>query len=157
MTTTNAGLVGEATDLIAAAKADLGIVGLLTITETDPLIKRAILTYCKANFGWNNPEAARLQESYEMLRNHLSMSADYAFFTVTFTVEDSATATAIRLADVTFNDETKTTNESGQAIFYCRQGNNYEYSITADGYESDTDNYLDVSASQTVEISLVSG
>lgn len=66
-------------DLIEEAKADMKLVGILEskIVDTDALIIRTVKTYCKANFGWNNPDAARLQESYEAIRNHLSMSIEY--------------------------------------------------------------------------------
>ena len=67
----------EITDLIEACKLDLGISGLDTIQDTDPLIKRAIMTYCKANFGYDNPDAERLNESYVMLKKHLAISSDY--------------------------------------------------------------------------------
>lgn len=69
----------EVQDLIDAAKADLQFSGVLgeKIVEEDALIKRAIITYCKAYFGWDNPEADRFQKSYESLRNHLSLSAEY--------------------------------------------------------------------------------
>lgn len=91
----------EIEDLIAAAKADLRIAGVnidKTVTETytpepteenpepepvdvevmDPLIKRAIILYGKANFGWNNSDAERFQGAYVMLKQHLSLSEDYA-------------------------------------------------------------------------------
>ncbi|MBQ5684709.1 MAG: phage gp6-like head-tail connector protein, partial [Clostridia bacterium] len=45
----------ELTDLIAAAFADLGIPDIKpeVLTDTpDPLILRAVLTYCKMNFGY---------------------------------------------------------------------------------------------------------
>lgn len=45
--------------------------------ELDPLVKRAITVYVKANFGWDNPEADRFQASFESLKNHLSLSAEY--------------------------------------------------------------------------------
>jgi uncharacterized phage protein (predicted DNA packaging) len=67
----------EIQDLIDAAKRDLEIVGVDIIDETDPLIRRAIITYCKANFGYDNPEAERFQQSYDMLKQHLSLSYDY--------------------------------------------------------------------------------
>jgi uncharacterized phage protein (predicted DNA packaging) len=72
-------LESEALDLITAAKSDLQLAGVLQskIVDNDPLIKRAIVTYCKANFGWDNPEAERFRASYESLRNHLSLSAEY--------------------------------------------------------------------------------
>ena len=64
-------------DLIDGALADLQLSGVVNVNQTDHLIIRAVVTYCKANFGWDNPDAKRLQESYEMLRNHLSQSLDY--------------------------------------------------------------------------------
>lgn len=149
----------EITDLIAAAKADLGLAGVLSeyALDTDALIKRAIITYVKANFGWDNPDAERLQKAYDLLKMHLTLSADYASYAVTFTVKNSVTALAIRNAEVTFNGVVKTTNASGQAIFYVRAGSNYTYSVTAEDYEADDDedNLVDVAASQTVNITLV--
>lgn len=64
-------------DLIESAKKDLSISGVNKIDELDPLIKRAITIYVKANFGWDNPDADRLQESYLKLKQHLSLSGDY--------------------------------------------------------------------------------
>ncbi|MGG3920691.1 head-tail connector protein [Geobacillus thermodenitrificans] len=69
----------EIQDLIDAAKRDLEIAGVAKdkIVDTDKLIRRAIITYCKANFGYDNPEAERFQQSYDMLKQHLSLSYDY--------------------------------------------------------------------------------
>lgn len=152
----NAAFDGEVQDLIDAAKADLGLSGVLDISDTDALIKRAIITYCKANFGYDNPEADRFQRSYDLLKAHLSLSIDYASYVVTFEVTDADTGLAIRGAEVTFAGETKSTSASGETIFYVRAGSNYGYTVTADGYEADDDedNLLDVAASQTVEIAL---
>ncbi|HZJ99434.1 MAG TPA: hypothetical protein VFC79_05490, partial [Tissierellaceae bacterium] len=47
------------------------------IEVLDVLIQRAITLYVKANFGWDNPDAERLQQSYLMLKQHLSLSGDY--------------------------------------------------------------------------------
>jgi len=91
----------EIEDLIEAAKIDLKLSGVninKTVTQTytpeptkenpepepveiqvmDPLIKRAITVYVKANFGWNNPDSERLQQSYNMLKIHLALSQEYA-------------------------------------------------------------------------------
>jgi hypothetical protein len=75
----NPDLESEVSDLVDAAKSDLQLSGIRKekILEDDPLIKRAVITYCKANFGWDNPEAERFQQSYESLRNHLSLSVEY--------------------------------------------------------------------------------
>lgn len=69
----------EIQDLIEAAKADLSLSGVhpSKIIDTDPLIKRAVIVYCKAHFGWNNPDAERLQQSYDMLKCHLTLSQEY--------------------------------------------------------------------------------
>ncbi len=67
----------EIMDLIEGAARDLKISGVLKIDDIDPLIKRAITIYVKANFGWDNQDAERLQQSYLMLKQHLSLSGDY--------------------------------------------------------------------------------
>jgi hypothetical protein len=43
----------------------------------DPLIKRAIVLYAKASYGWDNQEAPRFQNSYDLLKASLTLSADY--------------------------------------------------------------------------------
>jgi uncharacterized phage protein (predicted DNA packaging) len=70
----------EVQDLIEAARLDLiqsGVSILKANDDTDPLIKRAITLYCKAFFGYDNPDADRLRDSYVMLKQHLSLAADY--------------------------------------------------------------------------------
>lgn len=66
----------EVTDLIAAAKADLGVAGVIIPDETDPLIIRAVLTYCKAHFG-DNDDFKRYKESYDEMKAQLSMHTGY--------------------------------------------------------------------------------
>jgi uncharacterized phage protein (predicted DNA packaging) len=71
---------GEIVDLIDAARHDLmlsGVSSLKVQDENDPLIKRAISIYVKANFGYDNPDADRLSNSYDLLKNHLSLAGDY--------------------------------------------------------------------------------
>lgn len=70
---------GEINDLISAAIDDLKLAGVAAdkAIETDPLIKRAITTYCKAHYGYDNPDAERFLQSYLMLKMHLSLSVDY--------------------------------------------------------------------------------
>lgn len=67
----------EINDLIEAAKLDLKISGVVKINDDDALIQRAITVYCKANFGYDNTEAERFQNSYNMLKEHLSLAGDY--------------------------------------------------------------------------------
>jgi len=71
---------GEITDLISAAQQDLilsGVISEKVNDETDVLIKRAVLCYVKANFGWKNTDADRLQKSYDLLKTHLTLAEDY--------------------------------------------------------------------------------
>lgn len=67
----------EIQDLIEAAKIDLNISGVNKTEESDYLTKRAIIIYCKAHFGYDNPDAERFEESYVMLKQLLALSSDY--------------------------------------------------------------------------------
>lgn len=80
ITTTDVGIEKELTDLIASAKMDMVISGVSkekTDAEEDALIKRAIILYTKANFGFDNPDTERLMRSYESLKQHLALAGDY--------------------------------------------------------------------------------
>lgn len=71
---------GELTDLINAARADLVLGGVLeekANDEKDPLIKKAVTTYVKAEFGLDNEDADRLRASYKEQRNGLTLSDSY--------------------------------------------------------------------------------
>lgn len=72
----------ELSDLIHAALADMGITDInpmfLTDTDLDPLIKRAVLTYCKMNFGEiDDGKYDRLKASYDEQKSQLLMSRKY--------------------------------------------------------------------------------
>lgn len=72
----------ELTDLIDAGLADLGITDidpeLLVTTDIMPLIKRAVLTYCKMNFGeLEEGKYDRLKASYDEQKSQLLMSRQY--------------------------------------------------------------------------------
>jgi len=77
----NAEFDEEVQTLIDAARLDLKQAGisseLVDAIEPDALIKRAIITYCKAHFGYDNPEADRFNDAYIMLKQHLSLYGDY--------------------------------------------------------------------------------
>lgn len=77
--------------LISAALADLGITDinadLLTDTETDPLIERAVITYCKMNFGFLAVDQYnKFKASYDEQKSQLLMSSSYT----TWEVEENA-------------------------------------------------------------------
>lgn len=67
----------EIIELIESSKTDLKISGITNIKEEDPLIRQAIKTYCKANFGLDNKDSEKYQSSYDMLKQHLSLCGDY--------------------------------------------------------------------------------
>lgn len=67
---------GEIQDLIDAALADLGIAGVTTITETDPLIIRAVTTFCRANFGQPD-DYDKLKYSYDEQKAQLQVATGY--------------------------------------------------------------------------------
>lgn len=80
VSTDDPGITSEIQDLIDACRLDLIQSGVSTVKandEDDALIKRAITVYCKANFGYDNPDADRFNDSYIMLKQHLSLAGDY--------------------------------------------------------------------------------
>jgi hypothetical protein len=67
----------EISDLIDAACADLGLVGVGSSAETDdPLLIRAITTYCKVHFGAPD-EYDRLKASYDEQKAQLITATGY--------------------------------------------------------------------------------
>jgi hypothetical protein len=66
----------ELTELIEAAQIDLGIAGVVVPDEIDAIVSRAIITYCKLNFG-EPDEYNRLRASYDEQKAQLSMATGY--------------------------------------------------------------------------------
>jgi uncharacterized phage protein (predicted DNA packaging) len=66
----------ELIPLIEACKSDLALAGVASasIIDTDYLIKRAVINYCKAEFGYDNPDSEKFKASYESLKTHLAIS-----------------------------------------------------------------------------------
>ncbi len=67
----------EIEDLIDEAVRDLETSGIVNISLDDALISKAIKTYCKANFGVDNKNSEKYQESYESIKNKLALCGDY--------------------------------------------------------------------------------
>ena len=68
----------ELTDLINAAYLDMGIAGVRETPEDDPLIIRAVCTFCKLHYDDSNYD--KLKASYDEQKAQLSMNSDYADF-----------------------------------------------------------------------------
>lgn len=73
----------EIEDLIAAAKLDLGIAGVVLPAELDEICQRAIITYCRMNFGYPdggghlNSSYDRLKSSYDEQKAQLATATGY--------------------------------------------------------------------------------
>lgn len=71
---------GEIQDLISAVQTELTDVGInpaSVSSATDPLIKKAITTYCKANFGYDTDNAEAFASAYEKIKTYLMNSGSY--------------------------------------------------------------------------------
>lgn len=66
----------ELNDLIDACLLDLGLAGVVENDTTDPLIIRAVTTYCKVNFG-EPDDYDRLKFSYDEQKAQMSMASGY--------------------------------------------------------------------------------
>lgn len=70
----------QISDLIRAGLADLSIAGVTNTALSEPLILRAVTTYCQMNFG-DPDQFDRLKASYDEQKSQLSMATgftDYA-------------------------------------------------------------------------------
>lgn len=70
----------ELTDLIEAAKQDLGIAGVIVPADLDEICTRAIITYCKMSFGLPE-DYDKLKRSYDEQKAQLSNSSGYTVWT----------------------------------------------------------------------------
>lgn len=73
--TTNA-YDSELNTLINAALLDMGVAGVTNDDDTDALVLRAIVTYCRLNFG-KPDDYDRLKASYDEQKAQLSMATGY--------------------------------------------------------------------------------
>lgn len=73
-------LDSDITILINAALADLHLVGVdgttVNVDTTDPLIQRAVITFCRANFGQPD-DYDKMKASYDEQKAQLWMATDY--------------------------------------------------------------------------------
>jgi hypothetical protein len=67
---------GELTDLINAALLDMNLAGVSETELKDALIIRAVITYCKMNFG-EPDQYDRLKKSYDEQKAQLGMATGY--------------------------------------------------------------------------------
>lgn len=66
----------EVSRLIDSALRDMGILGINIDKDYDPLIERAVITYCRVSFGTPN-DYDRLKASYDEQKAQLMTAKDY--------------------------------------------------------------------------------
>jgi uncharacterized phage protein (predicted DNA packaging) len=144
----------EISNLISAAQEDLKIFSIVPekVVDTDPLVRNAIITYVKAQFGWDNPDAEKLMTSYESQKSALALVRKYNGYTITFSVTSSG---ALADATVEFQGQKQITNSSGQAVFLGVQPNqNQKYVVSKETYTT-VNGEVDVSVDATVNVAMV--
>ena len=74
----------EIEDLILACRIDLVQAGIFNVSEDDALVRQAIVTYCKLNFGTPYEDSkmrksyyASLKSTYDELKAQMGMSTGY--------------------------------------------------------------------------------
>ena len=68
----------DLTDLIDAAKLDLGIAGVVVPTELDAIVRRAVITYVRVNFQQIDKDTMnRLKASYDEQKAQLGTATGY--------------------------------------------------------------------------------
>ena len=66
----------EIQDLIDAALADLKLAGIIKEDQEDPLIIRAVVTYCRANFG-SPDDYQQLKSAYDEQKGQMQTATGY--------------------------------------------------------------------------------
>lgn len=71
---------GELTEMIEAAQADLRLAGIVNLDTGDPLVRRAVITYCRLNFGQPD-DYDRLKRGYDEQKAQMGMATGYTRWT----------------------------------------------------------------------------
>lgn len=66
----------EIQNLIDAALADLKLAGIIKEDQEDPLIIRAVVTYCRANFG-SPDDYQQLKAAYDEQKGQMQTATGY--------------------------------------------------------------------------------
>lgn len=69
----------ELVDLISAAEQDLGIAGVVLPASLDEICTRAIITYCKVNFGVPD-DYDKLKRAYDEMKAQLVTATGYTIW-----------------------------------------------------------------------------
>lgn len=66
----------ELNDLIEAALIDIRLAGVTNMDVSDKLVRRAVITYCRLNFGQPD-DYDRLKKSYDEQKAQMGMATGY--------------------------------------------------------------------------------
>ena len=145
----------EISGLIDAALADLSLAGLAAGDTAKPLIKQAVITYCKGNFGYDNPDADRLRLAYDLLKAHLTLAEDYITYSVTFTVTAGGLPVDDAYVFIDRAGDSLITNSLGEAVYRSVDKNiDVDYVVSKTGFYTQTGSvYAD--ADKEVGVALV--
>lgn len=70
----------ELYDLINAGMVDLRQAGITNMDTSDPMVRRAIITFCRLNFGAPD-DYDRLKRSYDEQKAQMGMATGYTLWT----------------------------------------------------------------------------
>lgn len=70
----------ELNELILAALLDMKLAGISNQDTDDPLVRRAVITYCRLHFG-EPDDFDRLKKSYDEQKAQMSMATGYTTWT----------------------------------------------------------------------------
>ena len=70
----------ELSDLIEAGMIDLTQAGIVNMDTSDPMIRRAVITFCRLNFGQPD-DFDRLKKSYDEQKAQMGMATGYTVWT----------------------------------------------------------------------------
>lgn len=70
----------ELYDLINAGMVDLRQAGITNMDTSDPMVRRAIITFCRLNFGAPD-DYDRLKKSYDEQKAQMGMATGYTLWT----------------------------------------------------------------------------
>lgn len=75
--TNNADILKEVDSLIDTCILDLKIHGIKKINTDDPIINRCVKIYVKSYFNTSSKDSERLEKSYILLRDSISLMEEY--------------------------------------------------------------------------------
>lgn len=70
----------ELYDLINAGMVDLRQAGITNMDTSDPMVRRALITFCRLNFGAPD-DYDRLKRSYDEQKAQMGMATGYTLWT----------------------------------------------------------------------------